>query len=252
MSWNPPPIVLTAGRLDPTGATGLALDAAFLARLSVRSAPVVAVIAVERTLGERPGRAVDAATFADQVRAAREALGENLSVVHAGVLAGESQAEVLAETARALGRPLVAELGWRPSGPLGAFDAASLVVADIDSAARVTGRSPRSLPEGLLGLARALAGPARTAAVFDDAAAGGVSEMAISGPAGEASLETAPCPSTAVRGLCGARSIVAAGYVALGLPPAEAAASAHRLVAAALAAGPSAAERTPVPDPWRV
>lgn len=248
----PPPIVLTAGRLDPTGETGLALDAAFLARLSVRAAPVVAVIAVERALGDRPGRAVDPRTFADQVSAAGESLGAAVSVLHAGVLATESQAEVLAEAARGWKRPLVADLGWKPAGPLGSFEAAALLVADLPSAARVVGRSAVRPPDRLLGLARALSGPQRTAAIFDDEGTAGGSEMAISGPAGELSLETAPRPAKGVRGLSGVRSIVAAGYLALGLPPAEAVASAHRLVAAILAAGPSSADRAAVPEPWRV
>jgi len=249
------PIVLTAGRLDPTGETGLGLDGAFLSRLGVRTAPVAAVIAVDRTLGGRPGRAVDAGTFADQLAAAIEALRGAVRVVHAGVLAGEAQAEAVAAVARDLGRPLVADLEWRGPGALGALETAVLVVADVTDAIRVTGRRCDGSREALRELARALAGPERVAIVVGaagESGAGGGTLAALAGPEGESIVEAVATAHADSRGVSGARSIAAAGYLALGLPAADAAAAAHRFVASALAAAEAPPGRPAAPAPWRV
>ena len=249
------PIVLTAGRLDPTGETGLGLDGAFLSRLGVRTAPVAAVIAVDRTLGGRPGRAVDAGTFADQLAAAIEALRGAVRVVHAGVLAGEAQAEAVAAVARDLGRPLVADLAWRGPGALGALETAVLVVADVTDAIRLTGRRCDGSREALRGLARALAGPERVAIVVEaagESGAGGGTLAALAGPEGESIVEAVATAHADSRGVSGARSIAAAGYLALGLPAADAAAAAHRFVASALAAAEAPPGRPAAPAPWRV
>jgi len=249
------PIVLTAGRLDPTGETGLGLDGAFLSRLGVRTAPVAAVIAVDRTLGGRPGRAVDAGTFADQLAAAIEALRGAVRVVHAGVLAGEAQAEAVAAVARDLGRPLVADLAWRGPGALGALETAVLVVADVTDAIRVTGRRCDGSREALRELARALAGPERVAIVVGaagESGAGGGTLAALAGPEGESIVEAVATAHADSRGVSGARSIAAAGYLALGLPAADAAAAAHRFVASALAAAEAPPGRPAAPAPWRV
>ncbi len=254
------PIVLTAGRLDPTGETGLGLDGAFLSRLGIRTAPVAAVLAVERTLGSRAGRAVDPATFADQLAATRDALRGAIRVVHAGILAGEAQAEAVAATALELGVPLVADLAWREPGPLGALDPAALVVAGADDAARIAGRpSASGLPGELAALARALAGPARVAVVVAGAPGHAVTAgetrgmpAALAGPAGESIVEAVAGGWVESRSLSGARSIAAAGYLALGLPAADAAAAAHRFVASALAAAAALPGRAAVPAPWRV
>ena len=253
------PIVLTAGRLDPTGETGLGLDGAFLSRLGVRTAPVAAVIAVDRTLGGRPGRAVDAGTFADQLAAAIEALRGAVRVVHAGVLAGEAQAEAVAAVARDLGRPLVADLAWRGPGALGALETAVLVVADVTDAIRVTGRRCDGSREALRELARALAGPERVAIVVGAAGGGGAESgagggtlAALAGPEGESIVEAVATAHADSRGVSGARSIAAAGYLALGLPAADAAAAAHRFVASALAAAEAPPGRPAAPAPWRV
>jgi hydroxymethylpyrimidine/phosphomethylpyrimidine kinase len=244
------PIVLTAGRLDPTGETGLGLDGAFLSRLGVRTAPVVAVIAVDRALGARPGRAVDPATFADQLAAALDALRGAVRAVHAGILSGEPQAEALAEAARGLGMPLVADLAWRGPGGLGALEDAALVIADAADAAR----------DELAELARALAGPARVAVVVGspgrpgggDAAGAVGTPAALAGPSGESIVEAVAPAHAESRSTSGARSIAAAGYLALGLPAADAAAAAHRFVASALVAGGGGGSRLAVPAPWRV
>jgi len=249
------PIVLTAGRLDPTGETGLGLDGAFLSRLGVRTAPVAAVIAVDRTLGGRPGRAVDAGTFADQLAAAIEALRGAVRVVHAGVLAGEAQAEAVAAVARDLGRPLVADLAWRGPGALGALETAVLVVADVTDAIRLTGRRCDGSREALRELARALAGPERVAIVVGaagESGAGGGTLAALAGPEGESIVEAVATAHADSRGVSGARSIAAAGYLALGLPAADAAAAAHRFVASALAAAEAPPGRPAAPAPWRV
>jgi hypothetical protein len=266
------PIVLTAGRLDPTGETGLGLDGAFLSRLGVRTAPVAAVIAVDRALGTRPGRAVDAGTFADQLAAAVEALRGAVRVVHAGILAGESQAEALAATARELGMPLVADLAWCGPGGLGALESAALVVASATDAARVTGRPCDGSRRALLEVARALAGPGRVAVVVGassggsaglgaGAAAGGTepgavvaggTPAALAGPAGDSIVDAVATGPAESRGASGARSIAAAGYLALGLPAADAAAAAHRFVASALAAAAALPGRPAAPAPWRV
>jgi len=254
------PIVLTAGRLDPTGETGLGLDGAFLSRLGVRTAPVAAVIAVDRALGPRPGRAVDAGTFSDQLAAAVEALRGAVRVVHAGILAGEPQAEALAGAARELGMPLVADLAWRGPGALGALEAAALVVASAADAARVTGRPYDGSRDALLELARGLAGPARVAVVVGSAGGGAEpgagtatgTPAALAGPAGESIVDAVATAHGESRGASGARSIAAAGYLALGLPPADAAAAAHRFVASALAAAAALPGRAAAPEPWRV
>jgi hypothetical protein len=255
------PIVLTAGRLDPTGETGLGLDGAFLSRLGVRTAPVVAVIAVDRALGARPGRAVDPATFADQLTAALDALRGAVRAVHAGILSGEPQTEALAEAARGLGMPLVADLAWRGPGGLGALEDAALVIADAADAARVVGRPPGDgTREELAELARALAGPARVAVVVGspgrpaggDAVGAAGTPAALAGPWGESIVEAVAPAHAASRSTSGARSIAAAGYLALGLPAADAAAAAHRFVASALAAGGGGGSRLAVPAPWRV
>jgi hydroxymethylpyrimidine/phosphomethylpyrimidine kinase len=256
------PIVLTAGRLDPTGETGLGLDGAFLSRLGVRMAPVAAVIAVDRALGARPGRAVDAGTFADQLAAAVALLRGAVRVVHAGILAGEAQAEALAAAARELGMPLVADLAWRGPGGLGALDAAALVVAGASDAARVTGRPFDGSRAALRDLARALAGPARVAVVGGGPTGPGGEEpetadpagtpAALAGPAGESIVEAVAITHAQSRGASGARSIAAAGYLALGLPAADAAAAAHRFVASSLAAAAALPGRAAAPEPWRV
>ncbi len=253
------PIVLSVGRLDPTGETGLGLDGAFLGRLGVRMAPVAAVIAVDRALGTRPGRAVDPGTFADQLAAAVEALHGALRVVHAGILAGEPQAEAVAAAAGALGAPLVADLAWRGPGALGALAGAALVVAGAADAARVTGRPYDGSRESLLELARALAGPARVALVVgatDGAGAGADAATgtpaALAGPAEASIVEAVATAHAGSRGASGARSIAAAGYLALGLPAADAAAAAHRFVTSALAAASPLPDRPAAPEPWRV
>ncbi|MCU0232095.1 MAG: hypothetical protein MUC67_12110 [Acidobacteria bacterium] len=255
------PIVLTAGRLDPTGETGLGLDGAFLSRLGVRMAPIAAVLAVDRALGGRPGRAVDPATFADQLAAALDALRGAVRAVHGGILAGESQAAALADAARELGTPFVADLAWRGPGPLGALDAAALVVASAADAARILGRvSGGGGPDELLASARALAGPARVAVVVGAAASGATeahpgapgTPAGLVGPAGEMIIEAVGSAHAESRSTSGARSIAAAGYLALGLPAADAAAAAHRFVASALAASAALPNRLAVPAPWRV
>lgn len=254
------PIVLTAGRLDPTGETGLGLDGAFLSRLGVRTAPVAAVIAVDRALGPRPGRAVDAGTFADQLAAAVDALRGAVRVVHAGILAGGAQAEGLAGAAKTLGVPLVADLAWVGPGGLGALETAALVVAGAADAARVTGRADDGSRDALLGLARALAAPARVAVVVASAGRGGEpgagavigTRAALAGPAGESIVDAVATSCAESRGASGARSIAAAGYLALGLPAAAAAAAAHRFVASSLAAATGLPGRPASPEPWRV
>jgi hydroxymethylpyrimidine/phosphomethylpyrimidine kinase len=255
------PIVLTAGRLDPTGETGLGLDGAFLSRLGVRAAPVAAVIAVDRALGARPGRAVDPATFADQLAAAIDALRGAVRAVHAGILASEPQAEALAEAARELGMPLVADLAWRGPGGLGALEEAALVVAGAADAARVLGRpAGDGTRDQLAELARALAGPTRVAVVVgspgwpagDDAPGAAGTPAALVGPSGESIVEAVAPLHAESRSTSGARSIAAAGYLALGLPAADAAAAAHRFVASALAAASALPNRLAVPAPWRV
>ncbi len=253
------PIVLSAGRLDPTGETGLGLDGAFLARLGVRMAPVAAAIAVDRTLGSRPGRAVDPGTFTDQLAAAVQALRGAVRVVHAGILTGEPQAEAVAGIAEELGVALVADLAWRGPGALGAIARAALVVASAADAVQVTGRPYDGSRESLLELARVLAGPARVALVV--AIAGGAGRgadpaagtlAALAGPADASIVEAVATAHADSRGASGARSIAAAGYLALGLPAADAAAAAHRFVASALAAASPVADRPAAPEPWRV
>jgi hypothetical protein len=54
------------------------------------------------------------------------------------------------------------------------------------------------------------------------------------------------------RGADCAFAATAAGYIALGLPPFEAAAASHRLVAAAFASATGAAGAALSPEPWSI
>ncbi len=243
---GPAAAVLVAGPLDPAGEDGLALQVAFLARLGVRAAPVAARLVTSPSSADP----VDLAPFREQVRRAVDVQANALRAVLAGGPLTDAQADVLAEAAAEHGLPFVVD-PW-PRIPVSVVAAATLVTPDEAEAASLTAEAWDGTRDGLLRLARGLVGPARTCAVTGGGAGGDTVPVAIAGPGGERIVEAPRDRRGALRGAGGAMAACAAGYLALGLPPLDAAAAAHRLVAAASVAACTVPGRGPCPEPWSV
>lgn len=238
--------VLVAGPLDSAGEDGLALQVAFLARLGVRAAPVAS-----RFVGPpRASDPIDLALFRDQLRRAVDVHTSGLRAVLAGGPLDASQAEMLLEVATEHGLPFVVD-PWAGLA-VAVVAAATLLTPDESEAAALSAEAWDGTRDGLLRLARGLVGPARTCAVTGGAAGGETVPVAIAGPGGERIVEAPRDRRGALRGAGGAMAACAAGYIALGLPPFDAAAAAHRFVAAAACAAHGGRGRPPCPEPWSV
>ncbi len=261
---KPPHAALVAGGVDPTGGAGLAVDIAFLSRLGVRVAPLVTALTVQDDKGVRQIQAVDRDLLIDMAAAALSAVRVSLAVMKTGLVPNLALARTLATIARDARVPLVVDPILAAGtgdvlhrgnprvviAPL--IEAAALLLPNLDEAEQLSGIVwDRSL-EGLMAMARALSTPTRTVAVSGGHAPGATVPMAIAGPAGETTLEVPRAEVGATHGTGCALAASAAGYIAQGLPPGEAAAAAHRFVAAALAASKGLAGTRLTPEPWTV
>jgi hydroxymethylpyrimidine/phosphomethylpyrimidine kinase len=258
------PVVVAAGGLDPRGGAGLGQDIAFLGRLAVRAAPVVTALTVETGRGPLRVAPVDADLFEDELRAAFDSFGEAVKAIKTGLVVSLAQAESLVRHAALRRIPLVvdpilaagsgerfvAEDPTRILTPL--IKAATLLTPNAREAATLSGEAWDGTRESLLRLARALVGPRRTVAVTGGEAPGDVVAAAIAGPAGEKTVSAPRAPGTKPQGAGCAFASAAAAYIALGLPPLEAATAAHRLVAQALAAARGLPGAPRSPEPWSV
>ncbi|MBP7147770.1 MAG: bifunctional hydroxymethylpyrimidine kinase/phosphomethylpyrimidine kinase [Acidobacteria bacterium] len=259
---KPTPVVVACGGVDPTGGAGLAQDVAFLARLGVRAAPVVTALAVQDDRALRHVEAIEASLFREQLDAARETYGASIRAIKSGLVVERAQAEAIAAAARAIPAPLVVDpvavagTGQRFIGgdvrrvlqPL--IDGAALLLPNIAEAEELAGATWTGDAAGLLALARALAGPGRTVAVSGGHAPGDSVLLAVVAPVGEKLVEAPRAERGATHGTGCALASAAAGYIASGLLPADAAAAAHRFVAAVLASSAGVAGVRVSPEPW--
>ncbi len=258
------PVVIAAGGVDPGGGAGLGMDVAFLARLGVRVAPVVTALTVQTDRGVQRVSPVEAPLFEEQLLAALETVGPAVRVVKTGLIVRSAQAAVVARCAADHGLPLVVDpILAAGSGDafvrddpasvlLPLIKAASLLTPNIAEAARLANQDWDGTADGLLRLARALAGPLRAVAVTGGEARGPVVYAAIAGPGGEKLVEAPRAEGGPFHGTGCAFAAAAAGYMALGLPALDAAAAAHRLVAQALASAKGIPGTRLSPEPWSV
>lgn len=258
------PVVMAAGGVDPGGGAGLAMDVAFLARLGVRAAPVVTALTVQTDRGVRRVEPVDAQLFEEQLLAALETLGSAVRAIKTGLVVSAAQAALLARHAGERRIPLVVDpILAAGTGDVFVRDdpgsmllpltkAATLLTPNAAEASTLASQSWDGTTDGLLRLARALAGVERTAAVTGGAAPGDSVFAAIAGPAGERLVAAPRVERAPFHGTGCAFASAAAGYMALGLPPLEAAAAAHRLVAQALASAKGIPGVRISPEPWSI
>ena len=261
---KPPRAALVAGGVDPTGGAGLAIDISFLARLGVRVAPLVTALTVQDDSGVRRIEPIDQNLLIEMAAAALTSVRVSLSVMKTGLVPTVELATTLAAIARDVRVPLVVDpilaAGTGDSlhrgdpqqviAPL--VEAATLLLPNLDEAQQLSGIVwDGSLPH-LMTIARALSSSSRTVAVSGGHVPGSGVPMAIAGPAGETMLEVSRVAVSATHGTGCALAASAAGYIAQGLPPGEAAAAAHRFIATALAASKGLPGTRLTPEPWTV
>lgn len=238
--------VIAIGGVDPTGGAGLARDALFLGRLGVHAATVVTALTVQDDQGVRAVDPVDDDFLARQIDAALAALGPTVRAFKTGLIATPSQARIVVDAAARMALPIICDpvLAAGTGDPLHAGSpaaalrplalAARLITPNRDEAEKLTGQKWDGTDEGLLTLARALAGRNRFAAVTLGAGDGPEVAMALAGP-GHARIVRAPRrPGVTTHGTGCAFAAAAAGSIAQGVSPPDAAARAHRLVSGAI------------------
>lgn len=244
--------VIVVGASDPTGGSGLSLDAAFLGRLGVRAAPVVAALGAENEYEPVPWP-----VFERQLDVALRSVGAAVRAIKTGLLLTPEQAETVARLSAARGIPLVVDPqlsrpGDRTSVVVPLVKSATLMLPDAAEASLLAGEAWDRTREGLLRLARSLVGPARTACVSGADTDGDTIPAAVAGPGGERIVEAPRVSRGPLQGTSCAVTSAAAAYIALGLPPLEAAAAAHRFVAEALGASAGIPGTALSPEPWAV
>lgn len=261
---KPPRAALVAGGVDPTGGAGLAVDVSFLTRFGVRVAPLVTALTVQDDGGVRRIEPIDQDLLIEMAAAALTSVRASLSVMKTGLVPTLELATTLASIARDVRVPLVVDpilaagtgdLLHRGDSRLvlaPLVDTATLLLPNLAEAQQLSGIVwDGSLP-GLMTMARALASSSRTVAVSGGHAPGSSVPMAIAGPAGETLIEVTRVVVGATHGTGCALAASAAGYIAQGLPPGEAAAAAHRFIATALAASKGLPGTRLTPEPWTV
>lgn len=255
---------LVAAGVDPTGGAGLTLDVAFLTRLGVRALPLVTALTVQDDLGVQRVDPVDLSRLTEAADAARRTVAGAIAVMKTGLVPTLEQALRLVQIAEQLRVPLVVDpiLASGTGDMLHRGDplaivaplvaAATLITPNLREAEALAQQTWDRSPTGLLAIARRLASDKRTCAISGGHAGGETVPMAIAGPDGEALINAPRAPLRATHGTGCALASTAAGYMALGLPPLEAVAAAHRFVAAALAGARGIDGIRTSPEPWVV
>jgi hydroxymethylpyrimidine/phosphomethylpyrimidine kinase len=254
--------VIAVGGIDPTGGAGLTADIAFLARLGVRAGTVVTALTVQDDEAVRRVEAVDDRLLAEQFDAALRTLLPSLRAIKTGLILSESQASIVADKASAKAVPLVVDPvlvagtgdrfhGGRADHVLGPLlSVATLVTPNIEEAEALSGTRWDGSREGLLALARALAGERRSAAVSGGHTGWETVPLAVSGPAGESLIDAPRRETDSTHGTGCAMASAAAGLLALGREPGSAAIEAHEMVARAVVGALGIPGRRVSPEPW--
>lgn len=264
MTASPAAVVLVAAGVDPGGGAGLTADTAMLARLGIRTAPLVTALTVQDDAGVAEVVPVEAALFEAQLAAALRTVGPALRALKTGLVVTPAQAAALARCARERGLALVVDpllaagTGQRfvagdPAEVLGPLvEAATLLTPNGAEAATLAGLAWDRTRERLADLARALVRPGRAVAVTGGDVPGEAVPAALADPEGCRVVDAPRAACGRTHGTGCAFASAAAGYIAQGLPPLAAAEAAHRFVAACLAAARGVPGSRVSPEPWRV
>jgi hydroxymethylpyrimidine/phosphomethylpyrimidine kinase len=95
MPVHAPPVVLTFGASDPTGATGLAADAITCASMGCHAAAVVTAVSVQDSVRLQDVQAIDGELVDDQARAVLEDMP--VAAIKVGAIGSSDNAQAIAE-----------------------------------------------------------------------------------------------------------------------------------------------------------
>jgi hydroxymethylpyrimidine/phosphomethylpyrimidine kinase len=256
--------VLVASGVDPAGGAGLAVDIAFLSRLGVRALPLVTCLTVQDDNSVSGVEATAETLLAAMAAAAVRVAGPSLRAIKIGLVPDRAVATRLAAIARELRCPVVLDpiMAAGTGDTLHSADPITILMPLLEisqialpnrhEAERLAGQVWDGTEAGLLALARALATPTRTIGVSAGDRDGASVPLAIAGPGWEQVIWAPRVAQVRTHGTGCALAASVAGYLAAGLPPAEAISAAHRFVSNVIAASHEIPERRRSPEPWRI